>query len=166
MCSLCQGLIIWGFFSICILLLLGDLVCFIFVEDVGATDESKQSSSPNTAAIAVPVVLLLLIIPAVVVAVLWYRRCVHCLFSMSRVPCCQWKRSHSCMMKSRILSHLNFHAVLLQHSQHRFYISDLIVSYVAALCQAVQVKYYASVFNILQQSLVLPWPLVAKPCPC
>ena len=113
MCSLCQGLIIWGFFSICILLLLGDLVCFIFVEDVGATDESKQSSSPNTAAIAVPVVLLLLIIPLVGFAVFGYRRCVHYLFSMSRVPCCQWKRSHLCMMKSRILSHLNFHAVLL-----------------------------------------------------
>ena len=87
------------------------LDCLIFVEDVGATDESKQSSSPDAAAIAVPVVLLLLIIPAVVVAVLWYRRCVRDLFSASRVPCCQSKRSQSCM-KSRILSH-NFHAVLL-----------------------------------------------------
>lgn len=92
-------------------------VCFIFVEDLGATDESKHSGSSNAAAIAVPVVLLLLIIPAVVVAVFWYRRCVlyiiHWTFSVSGVPCYQWKRSRSCMMKSRILSHLTFHAVLL-----------------------------------------------------
>ena len=110
MCSLCQGLIIWGLFSF---YYYWDLVCFIFVEDAGATDESKQSSSPNAAAIAVPVVLLLLIIPLVGFAVFWYRRCVHYFFSVSRVRCCQWKRSHLSMMKSRILSHLNFHAVLL-----------------------------------------------------
>lgn len=80
--------------------------CYIFAEDVGATDESKSSESPNAAAIAVPVVLLLLITPAVVVAVLWYRRCVHYLFRVLRVLCYQWKRSHSCMVKSRIVSHL------------------------------------------------------------
>ena len=113
MCSLCHSLIISGFFYInYVFYYYWDLVCFIFVEDVGATDESKQSSSPNVAAIAVPVVLLLLIIPLVGFAVFWYRRCVHCLFSAPRVPCCQWKRSHLCVMKSRILSH-NFHAVLL-----------------------------------------------------
>lgn len=92
--------------------------CFIFVEDVGATEESKSSGSPNAAAIAVPVVLLLLIIPAVVVAVFWYRRCVHYLFRVSRVLCYQWKRSHSCMVKSRILSHL------IAYCAH-FYTSDL-----------------------------------------
>lgn len=57
-------------------------ICLMFFEDVGTTDESKSSGSPNVAAIAVPVVLLLLIIPALVVAVFWYRRCVHYLFSV------------------------------------------------------------------------------------
>jgi len=54
----------------------------MFFEDVGTTDESKGSGSPNVAAIAVPVVLLLLIIPVLVVAVLWYRRCVHYVLSV------------------------------------------------------------------------------------
>ena len=57
-------------------------MCFMFFEDVGTRDESKSSGSPNVTAIAVPVALLLLIIPALVVAVFWYRRCVHYLFSV------------------------------------------------------------------------------------
>lgn len=72
-------------------------MCFIFNEDVGTTEESKGSGSPNVAAIAVPVVLLLLIIPALVVAVFLYRRCVHYLLvcrSKLGVLCGQWKRSH------------------------------------------------------------------------
>jgi len=56
----------------------------MFFEDVGTTDESKGSGSPNVAAIAVPVVLLLLIIPALVVAVFWYRRCAHYVLSVSQ----------------------------------------------------------------------------------
>ena len=89
MCSLCQGLIIWGSFPY-VFYYYWDLVCFIFVEDVGATDESKQSSSPNAAAIALPVVLLLLIIPLVGFAVFWYRRCVHIeWFSLWENPECK-----------------------------------------------------------------------------
>ena len=62
-----------------------ECVCCYLIEDVGTTDESKDSGSSNVAAIVVPVVLLLLILPAVVVALLFYWRCVHYLFY---VPYC------------------------------------------------------------------------------